>query len=746
MSNTASTQTHYRACNICEAICGLEIKTQGDEILSIKGDKRDPLSKGHICPKAIALQDVHNDPDRLKQPLKKTVDGWETISWNQAFKEVAENLHKIQCKHGDNAVASYQGNPSVHSLGSMIFSPFFIHALKTQNRFTATSVDQLPHQLASSLMFGHELMVPIPDIDRTDYFLMLGANPVVSNGSLMTAPGIPKRLKALKNRQGKLVVIDPRKTETAALADKHIFIKPGTDPFLMLAIIHTVFEQGLENPGDLIDFTDGVDTIKELVSNYPASRAAVLTGIPTETIIEIAQDFCQAKTAVCYGRFGVSTQEFGSIVQWLIVVLNLITGNLDKAGGAMFTTPAIDILDKRTKAKKNKSQKTRKPRFARSFSRVSKLPEFDGCFPVTTLAEEILTEGDGQIKAVVTMAGNPILSTPNGLQLDRAFENLDYMVAIDYYLNETTRHANIILPPTSSLERSHYDLVFHIFAVQNTAKYSPTLFKAKADTKSDREIFLELEARLATKKGKNPLVAWFKKLLFNILKEEWVLNKGFKMGPYANRKDQHNRVINLKTLRNNPHGIDFGPLQPCLPERLFTTPKKIQLAPAHFVNDLKRLDQVFFENNEITGSTEFVLIGRRDTRTNNSWMHNSYRLIKGKDRCLLQINPADAKALSINDKDIVEVSSRVGKISLPAEITETIMPGVVCMPHGWGHARAGIRLQIASKRPGVSINDITDDQFFDKLSGNAVLNGIPVRLKLLTHSPDRLKETTIHEQ
>ena len=472
---------HYRNCNICEAICGVEIVVRDEQQLDIRGDKDDPFSRGYICPKAVALQDFHYDKDRLKQPVRRTANGWKPIAWDEAVAEVAGNLKRIRTQHGRDALATYLGNPSVHNYGVILFAPGFIRSLKTRNRFSATSVDQLAHHFASYLMFGHQLLLPVPDLDRTRFFLILGANPAVSNGSMMTAPGMSRRLQEIRQRGGKVVLVDPRCNETARFADQHLFIRPGTDVLFLLALLHVVFAEGLTRPGPLAEFTKGVETVAGVVAEFPPERVAAITGIEAEQIRRLAREFASAQSAVCYGRIGVSTQEFGGVCQWLIYVLNIVTGNLDRAGGAMFTLPAFDPVSAPPSLAARGS-------YARRYTRVRKLPEFAGEFPVAALAEEILTEGDGQIKALVTVAGNPVLSTPNGRELDRALAKLDFMVAIDCYINETTRHAHIILPPTSSLERGHYDIAFHLLAVRNVAKFSPPLFPPAANAKHDWEI------------------------------------------------------------------------------------------------------------------------------------------------------------------------------------------------------------------------------------------------------------------
>ncbi|MCH7973899.1 MAG: molybdopterin-dependent oxidoreductase [Bacteroidetes bacterium] len=722
MDTKKKTRTHFRTCNLCEAMCGIAIDLEDNKIIKIRGDKDDPFSKGFICPKAVALQDIYNDPDRLKHPVRRVNGNWEKISWQEAFDEVTSKIKEIQRKYGRNSVGIYQGNPTVHNSGTMLFAPLFFRTLRTKNRFSATSVDQLPHHIASYFMFGNQLMLPIPDIDRTDYFLILGANPIASNGSMMTAPGFVNRLKELQNRGGKFVVIDPRKTETAAKADEHHFIIPGSDVFFLLAILNTVFKDKLSTPGRLLNFTEGLEDVKDIVSDFPPESVEQRTGISAKIIKKIAYDFCEAKSAVCYGRVGVSTQAFGSLCQWLINVLNIVTDNMDKSGGAMFTLPAIDAVKQAVKDGKA-------GHYAKWKSRVNDLPEFAGELPVSVLADEILTKGEGQIKAMITSAGNPVLSTPNGRKLEKAFCELEFMVSIDIYINETTKNANIILPPTTGLETEHYDLAFHFLAVRNTAKYSTALFEPENGTMHDWQIFNELRKRMSSSKKQKNISGWIKKKLTDRLTPEKMLDLGLKLGPYGiwGGRFLSKNGLSLKKLKQNVHGIDLGPLKECLPNRLFTKDKKINLSAEIFKNDIKRAKENL-QASEPDNNFNLLLIGRRHLRSNNSWMHNSKRLVNGKDRCTLFINPKDAESNNIEDGNTVNVNSKTGLVKIKAEITKDIKPGVVSIPHGWGHNRSGIVLNVAKEHSGVSINDLTDDNLIDKLSGNAAFSGVPVKV------------------
>ena len=690
-------EKHYRNCNLCEAICGIEITHEDGKILAITGDKLDPFSRGHICPKAVALKDIYEDPNRLRMPVRRTEGGWQEIGWDEAFDEAARRLLEVQGRFGRDSVAVYQGNPSVHNLGTMMNGRELLKALKTKNNYSATSVDQLPHHFASWAMFGHPLLIPVPDIDRTKFFLILGANPLASNGSLMTSPDIINRLDAIKKGGGKIVLIDPRKTETMRVADEHFFIKPASDAFLLLAIVNTLFAENLVDPGRLADFTDGIEMLATVSEEFTAERAEELTGIPAADIKRLTREFAGTDGAVCYGRIGLSTQKFGGLCQWLINAINILTGNFDRAGGSMFTAPAFDLLQT------SKGGDI----YNRWQSRVRNLPEFMGELPVAALAEEMLTEGDGQIKALVTSCGNPILSTPNGGQLDKALEQLEFMVSIDFFVNETTRHADIILPPATNLESSHYDVIFNTFAVRNTTKYSGPLFVKAEGAKYDWEIFQELVHRLHGKDG-----------TFTPERPEVKLELALAFGKYQ---------LSLENLKEAPHGIDLGELQPCFPDRLLTADKRINLAPDILVKDLDRLKKE--AEAAVDRDFPFSLIGRRHLRDCNSWMHNYELLMKGKNRCTVMVNSKDAASLSLRDGQTVQVSSRAGAVELPVEITENIAHGVVSIPHGYGHGRKGVNLDVAANHAGVSINDLTDETVIDELTGNAAFSSVRVRIE-----------------
>ncbi|WP_312856270.1 molybdopterin-dependent oxidoreductase [Nocardioides pelophilus] len=690
-------------CNLCEAMCGLVLTIEDGRVTGARGNPDDPLSRGHICPKGVAIGDVHADPDRLRRPVRRdrSTGEWTEIGWDEAFDLVAEKVAATINEHGDDALAIYLGNPNVHSLGAMTHGVAMVQSFRTRNKFSATSVDQLPHQLIGHLLYGHQLLLPVPDIDRTSYFLVFGANPMASNGSLMTVPDFPARLRELDARGGRMVVFDPRRTETAKVAAEHHFVRPGTDAWVLLAMVHTLFAEGLTTPPP---YVDGLDEVERLLADFTPEAAERASGVPARVITQVAREFAAADGAAAYGRIGVSTQEFGLVCQWAVQLLNLVTGNLDRVGGAMLTSPAIDAIGRGLIGRGH---------FDRHRSRVRQAPEFAGELPVAVLREEIETAGEGQVRALLTLAGNPVLSTPDGAALDRAIERLDFYAAVDFYINETTRRADVILPPTSHLERDHYDLVFHLLAVRDTARFSPAVFPKGRDQRHDWEIFREITARVTGRLRDKPS-----------LKRRLRRAARLRLSPtllIATLLRTGRSGVTITDLRKHPEGVDIGPLRPDqLPRRLGTRDKRIQAAPALVVADLDRL-----RGQELPTGDELLLIGRRHQRDCNSWLHNTTRLTKGRPRHQLLMHPDDLAARGLTDGSVVKVTSRVGTVDVAVQATDDMMPGVVSLPHGYGHGRAGARLGVADQVAGASINDLTDPDRLD-VSGNAALSGVPV--------------------
>jgi len=702
MSDAHPVETRYRVCDLCEAICGLRVEISRGEVVSIRGDADDPFSRGFICPKAIALQDKQNDPDRLHQPMRRHGSEWRAIDWQEAIDTVAERLVDTRSRYGNDAVATYFGNPAYHGLENPVYGDAFLRSLGTRNRFTVASMDQLPRVAVNQWMYGHAYLFGVPDLDRTEHLLVLGGNPLASMGSVMSTPGIKDRLSQLRRRGGKLVVIDTRRSETADLADEHHFIRPETDAALLLGMLNTMVTEGLVDLAALPDYVDGLAEVLRWIEPFSVARAATVTGIEAATIRRMAREFAAADRAVLYGRFGTNTQSFGTVNAWLIELINIITGNLDRPGGTMFARPAFDLLGDDPQGS-----------FDTYRSRVSGRPECAGELPVSVMAEEMLTPGDGQIRALVVLAGNPVLSFPNGSALEQAFERLDFIVAFDPYINESTRYADIILPPPGPFEVPRFDVIYNLVAVRNTVRYNEPAFPRAAGVPAEWELFTRLQAAIAIRLGEEPPP---------LVTPDEMLDTALKAGPYGETAG-HPLALDLEKLKASPHGIDLGPLQPCLPARLYTDDKHVRCALPEMRTDLDRVAKELFEREP---TKELVLIGRRQLRSKNSWMHNYHRLVKGRTRCTLLMHPRDLAERQISDGQVVRVRSRVGEVRVPVQASNEIMCGVVSLPHGWGHGRAGTKLAIANAHPGVSINDITDAERMDAVSGNAAFSGTPV--------------------
>ncbi|GAA3791649.1 molybdopterin oxidoreductase family protein [Sphaerisporangium flaviroseum] len=717
-------RTAHRTCPLCDAVCGLRLTLDdAGHVTSVKGDPDDPFSKGYICPKGASLGHVDEDPDRLSVPMVRGEDDeWHEVTWDEAFEAVERGLKRVTDDHGRDAVALYLGNPTFHTMGGILYRGALGQTLGTRNIYSASTIDQMPKQVACGYMYGNPMAIAVPDLDRTDYLLILGANPVESNGSLCAAPDFPGRLKALRKRGGKLVVVDPRRTRTAALADEHLFVRPGTDAFLLFGIVHTLLAEDLATIG--VE-AEGLEEIRRLAEGFAPHIVAPVCGVPAEDIMRLARELAAARTAAVYSRIGACTVEFGTAAQWLVDVINVLTGNLDRPGGVMFTRPAtVDLL-----------RPTEPYSTGHWHSRVRGLPESLGELPVATLADEIETPGEGQVRALVAVAGNPVLSAPGGPRLERALQDLDFMVCVDPYLNETTRHAHVILPPPRILQMPHYDFLLLTVTVRNYTRFSPPIHPLEPGQLSEAEIMARL-ALIASGQGAGADPAAFDEMMLaqvlggatqapgspfegmdvaevrasleGASGPELMLDAFLKLGSYG---------LSLADLLENPHGIDLGALSPRLAELLCTASGKVELAPPRLVEEAARLRE------RVTApAPEMVLIGRRQLRSLNSWLHNVPTLAGGTNRCTLQMHPDDVTRLGLGEQAIVRSAS--GELVVPVEPTDTIMPGVVSLPHGWGHA--GTPQRVAAAQAGVNANALTDESVVDVPSGNAVFNGVPV--------------------
>ncbi len=742
--------THHRICPLCEACCGLEIKVQQGRIISIRGDTQDVFSAGYICPKGVALEDLHEDPDRLRTPLIKRNGVHVPASWDEAFAEIERRLPPVIALHGRNATAVVVGNPAAHKIGLVGYFGKLARALGSKNVFSASTLDQMPKQLASGLMFGHWLSVALPDIVRTDLLLVIGANPLASNGSMWTVPDFKGKARAMQARGGRLIVIDPRRTETAAMADAHHFIRPGADVFLLAALVHTLFAEQLVRLGPVADWVAGVAEVGQAVAPFTPEAVAPRCGISADTIRDLARTLAGTPKAAVYARIGTCTQEFGTLASWLVDVLNVLTGHLDTPGGAMFAKPAAFGANTMGRSGSGKGIAT-----GRHHARVSGAPEVMGELPITCLAEEIETTGPGQVRALITIATNPVLSSPNGPRLARALASLDFMVSMDIYLNETTGHADVILPGPSPLEDMHYDLAFPQLSWRNHARYSPPVFERAPGQPEEWETLTRLAAIARGQGGHRDAGALDDaqfadeaQRLFGAQAEavlqatqglrgpQRMLDAALRSGPYGEGfgdgfGTRPGGLTLAKVMAANPSGgIDLGELQPRIPEMLRTPSGKIELAPPSLLADLLRAVADLARP-----APELVIIGRRDVRSNNSWMHNLPVLAKGPMRCTALVHPGDAARLGLQDGALAEISSQTGQgprsVQAQVQISAEMMPGVVSLPHGWGHDQPGTRLQLAAQRPGANLNALLDDQWRDPLSGNAVLGGMAITLRAL---------------
>jgi anaerobic selenocysteine-containing dehydrogenase len=740
-----SDTVHYRTCPFCEATCGLEVTMRGEDVVSVRGDDDDVFSHGFLCPKSQGLKQLHEDPDRLTHPLVRRDGELVEASWDEAFAAVAEGFERVLADGDRDAVAVYLGNPSAHSLGPTLYGPALVKALGTKNIYSASTVDQMPKQVASGLMFGGGLSVPIPDVDRTDHMLILGANPLVSNGSLLTAPDMRGRIRAIRERGGKVVVVDPRRTRTAKEADEHHFIRPGTDALLLFAVVNVLIADGLADPGRVADLANGADELEPLAEPFTPEAVAPVCGIAADEIRRIAAEVAAAESAAVYGRIGTTTQRFGTLASWLVDIVNYLTGNLDREGGAMFPLAAAGQRNSSGRGGSGKGVIT-----GRWTSRVGGLPESFGELPVAALTEEITTPGKGQVRALVTIAGNPLVSAPDAGALADAVGDLDFMVSIDIYVNETTRHADVILPAPEPLAKAHYDTALYQLAIRSVANWSPAILELEDGRPSEWEVILRLAAIAAGQGPDADIEAWDDLVIQTLIAREVALagspiegrdageiaealaeRRGperlidflVRVGPFGEGFGADPDGLTLEKLEANPHGIDMGAMRQRLPEVLRTASGKIELAPETIVADIPRLEAEL--GHAING--QMVLVGRRQLRSNNSWMHNLPALVKGKDTCTIQVHPDDAERLGLAEGGHARVTSASGELVVPVEITDEIMPGVVSIPHGWGHDVAGNRMAVAAEHAGVNSNLIAPIDV-DVPSGNAVLNGIPVEV------------------
>jgi anaerobic selenocysteine-containing dehydrogenase len=711
-----------RSCHLCEAGCGLLFEVDHNQILSVKPDHDDPMSQGYVCPKGMAIADIHHDPDRLRRPMRRKADGsFEEISWDEAFSLTASRLREIRQAHGADAVGIYFGNPMVHNYSGIIVMSGLFKAIGTRNRTSAGSQDTSPRFAASYYLYGNTLLFPIPDLDNTDYFLCIGANPVVSQGSAMVTPNVRARLRGVRERGGKVVTVDPRFTETAKLADEHVFLKPGGDAALLLSMLQTLVADGRIDAQGLRQTASGWNEIERRLAAFAPERTVAMTGVDADTTRRLARDFAAARRGVVYTRVGTCNNAYGTLATWANDLLNIATGRLGADGGVVFAEPALDGAQVVEMGGMNGH--------GRWHSRVRGLPETGCDLPAATLAEEIETPGAGQIRAMVTIAGNPVLSTPNGRRLDHALDKLDFMVSVDLYINETTRHADVILPPCWSLAEDHTEPLAPSVSAHTAVRWSPPVVAKQSDELADWEIITRLAYELGGgPTGTGPIDFGMRMATrfgwrFN---PQNALDMLLRLGPHGDRYLPWSKGINLKKVKSSAYGIDLGPARRGIAHRLKHKDKLIHLAAKPLLDDMDKLAR---ELDGAHSNGDLLLIGRRELRSNNSWMHNVVALTSGRERCVLYVNPVDAQRAGLRDSEPAELESAVHTGIVPVRVTDEVMPGVVSLPHGWGHKASAPWQSVAGANPGVSANDFTDDQRVEGVVGQSILNGVPVRIR-----------------
>ncbi|MFE2052187.1 molybdopterin-dependent oxidoreductase [Streptomyces sp. NPDC059459] len=737
-------RTALRICPLCEATCGLALTIDGTAVTAARGDRDDVFSRGFICPKGASFGAVDSDPDRLRTPLVRRDGALREATWEEAFDAVAAGVRTVVERHGPHAVGVVLGNPNVHTVAGALYPSVLLAALGTRSLFTASTVDQMPKHVSSGLLFGDANAIPVPDLDRTDHLLLIGANPLESNGSLCTAPDFPGRLKALRARGGTLTVIDPRRTRTAKLADRHVAIRPGTDALLLAAMAHVLFEEELVDLGELASHVEGVEELAVAVRDFTPEAVAAACDVEAGVTRALARELAAAPTAAVYGRIGSCTVPHGTLASWLVDVLNLLTGNLDRPGGALFPQAATDRTPRPAGPGRGFA-------LGRWRSRVGGHPEAKGELPLSVLAEEIDTATDeGEpVRALITVAANPVLSAPDGNRLDRALDSLDFMVSVDPYLNETSRHAHVVLPPPPPAQSPHHDFALNTLAVRNQVRYTRPAVPLEPGRMAETEILARLTLAASGRHGTDPAAVdamVIEQTLSRSVRDphspvhgrdpveltalltgengpERRLDMMLRLGPYGDGFGVRPDGLSLQRLLEHPHGIDLGPLRPRLPQPLKTRSGKVELLPGPIADDLPRLRRALAERPD-----GLVLVGRRHLRSNNSWMHNVPVLTGGSNRCTLHLHPDDAARLGVRTGASVRVKGAGGEVTAPAEVTDAVRPGVVSLPHGWGHDRPGTRLTHAATDPGVNVNQLLDGSALDPLSGNAVLNGVPVEV------------------
>ena len=736
------TRVHLRQCPVCECMCGLEVHLDAeDHVKVIRPDRDDVWSNGFICPKGTTLGRLHEDPDRIRVPMIREGSPddpqWRQATWDEAFARCEELLHGVLDEHGIEAMTAFIGNPAGHSFSLSRYGALLMGQAGFPMIYSAGTVDQWPKNVSSVLMYGNMWKIPTVDIAHTDLWIIMGGNPQASGGSLLASPDQLAQIDGIKARGGQVIVIDPRRTITADHASEWIPIVPGTDAALLLAMANVIFAEVLHSLGAVDGLVEGVEAVREACASYTPERVEAFCKVPAATIRRLARALAGARAGGLYGRIGLCNQEFGTLASWMVDVVNIIAGQFDKQGGMLFGTPAGEPF-----VWKLDTALTGAPEFGRWRSRVRGAPEVLGQVPCSCLAEEIATPGDGQIRALINIAANPALSVPDSQHLEDSLPLLDCMIAIDCYMNETTRFAHVILPAPSPLESPHFDELMWAWSIGTASKWSDQLFDTPEGYVPEWEIMARLGwlctgaadadfdfaalddgffAVMCGMYGRDPETTL---PLYDHGGPERMIDLQLRMGPWGDRYGEVPDGLNLERVKAAEHGVDLGPMQPGRAAEVIGTPSgRIELAPEYILSDLPRLDAALERDPD-----SLVLVSRRNIKSKNTWMHNVKVLVKAGNRCTLLMHPEDAADAGLVDEAIALVSSEAGSVEVPVEISDEMMPGVVSLPHGWGHDRPGTRLSVAREHAGINSNLLAPGHFVDVLSGNQAVNGIPVQV------------------
>ena len=678
------------------------------------------------------MEEVVNDHDRVLKPLRRKRDGsFEEVSWESALSDISARLSDVLDEHGKESVAWYMGNPGAFSYSHTLWAKGFLDAIGSPHYYTAGSQDVNNRFAASALLYGSPLVVPIPDLRRTDFLLMVGANPLVSHGSVLSAPRVREQLLGLEKRGGRVVVVDPRRSETAKQFE-HLPIRPDADAWLLLSLLQVVLDEGLADRGWLAEHAKGADELERLVAGHSPEDTESRTGVPADRARELARAFAEAPSAAAYGRTGSCLGRFGTLVSFLLDALNAVTGNLDSPGGAVFGRPPIALDDVAERVGLASYGKTR--------ARFGDFPDVIGNLPASLLPREIETPGARQVKAMFVSAGNPVLSVPDGDAMERALGKLDLMVALDFYVNETTKHADYVLPTTTLYERDDVPIAFLGFFSQPFIQTTERVIEPRGESRQEWEIIDDLSRRMGLAPYSIPALRAAAKLGFRPTPQRLV-DLLLRTGPKGDLFGARRGGLSLDELRKHPHGLLLGEEieTGVLGDKVRHKGSRVHLAPPEIVEEMTRAES----SNGDDPAYPLRLIGLRELRSHNSWMHNAPMLMRGGRVQALRVHPDDAAACGLEDGGEVSVESKSGAVTVPVKVTDEMMPGAVALPHGWGH-RGGWKL--ANEHAGANVNLLasSDPEDLERLAGMAHLNGIPVRLEPV--APDLAGSGDTHDE